>query len=167
MAKSHNYHNPMKSHHSIPNKDGKVIFVNNTSSSFRRSWIVNWYEMKYWRLNWIVNRVETKWAPLKIELNPNTLSESKLSRESKRAESFHLCIQLLRYGMMYGNMALTRSGRTQYPGAELTHNILFRPFHLRHKGHSLSQLCFFLIVITDHGCRINTLPPLCRNDLSC
>ena len=58
------------------------------------NWIVNWIEMKYWWLNWIVNWVLMQWASRRIEfeLNPNTLSESELSRESKKAESLHLCL---------------------------------------------------------------------------
>ena len=31
---------------------------------------------------------------VEFELNPNTLSESKLSRESKKAESLHLCLRV-------------------------------------------------------------------------
>ena len=38
-----------------------------------------------------------QWASwrIELELNPNTLSESELSGESKKAESLHLCLQYL------------------------------------------------------------------------
>ena len=93
----------------IPNKDGgRWYLLKNTCPPFKAvelwielkfnvgelNWIVSWIEMKYRWLNWIVNRVKTQWASWKIEfeLNPKTLSESKLSHESKNAESLHLCL---------------------------------------------------------------------------
>ena len=56
------------------------------------NWIVNWIEMICWWLNWIVNWVLMQWASCRIEfeLNSNTLSESELSRESRKAESLQL-----------------------------------------------------------------------------